>query len=459
MYYGSPITLFIYAFDNLFFSFALTAVLAILQLALEKKLKISPIEKLLPFLLLSLGFGIAGFINQDFILAFVYSLDFLLARSVLLLSDLPKKIKTKWIAILTAFVLSIGAIPLYSLFGRMPLHEALSIELPHSGSWGSINQSVKRGENWKQIVKDKSLFQLGELLPEEDWGDKSPVYDIGSYPSLDGSTVCVPLAAEIARQFLGIKDEEVQDAVYFSTTHLAYEKLFNHYEIGFSCPWLGEAASVSAPMDVFLGTEPSTEELEMAKSAGVELIQKPFCYDAFVFITNKENPVDSLTIEEIQSIYTGEIKNWKELGGKSSRIKPFQREANSGSQTAMENLVMKDKKMLDPKYIPEAVGMGMLVDTVAEYDNSASALGYTYRYYIDNLYKNENIKVLAVNGVYPSDENIRSGAYPFTTNYYGVILKGTENQKAGKFLDWLQSEEGQRVVAEAGYIPLQKIAP
>ena len=67
----------------------------------------------------------------------------------------------------------------------------------------------------------------------------------------------------------------------------------------------------------------------------------------------------------------------------------------------------------------------------AEYENETASLGYTYRYYIDTLYKNDNIKTIAVDGIAPTDDNIRSGAYPFTTNYYGVIREGDEEEIVG----------------------------
>lgn len=186
------------------------------------------------------------------------------------------------------------------------------------------------------------------------------------------------------------------------------------------------------------------------------MIIRPVCYDAFVFITHKDNPVDSLTIDQIQKIYSGEITNWKEVSGDDAKIVPYQREENSGSQTAMEKLVMKGIPMLSPDTVKVEVGMGELVDAVAEYKNSQSSLGYTYQYYIDKLYKNENIKVLLVEGISSKPENLRTGAYPFTTPYYGVIRSGDEQKTGGKFLDWMLSDEGQECIAQAGYVPLKE---
>ena len=215
------------------------------------------------------------------------------------------------------------------------------------------------------------------------------------------------------------------------------------------CPPTGGIRTV----DLIIVTEPSEDELALAKQNNVTLIQKPVCYDAFVFITHKDNPVDSLTVEQIRGIYTGKITNWQDVGGQGIPIIAYQREENSGSQTAMEKLVMKDMQMLPPEMTKVAAEMGMLVDTVAEYKNDSVSIGYTYKYYIDNLYKNESIKILAIEGVFPDENNIRTGEYPFSTCYYGVIRSEDENSSGGKFLDWMLSREGQLCIKQAGYIP------
>jgi len=90
---------------------------------------------------------------------------------------------------------------------------------------------------------------------------------------------------------------------------------------------------------------------------------------------------------------------------------------------------------------------------VAEYKVYEASIGYTYKFYIDTLYKNENIKILRIEGISPDEENIRAGRYPFTTCYYGVIRAGDENSSGGRFLDWMLSAEGQRCIKQAGYIP------
>ena len=194
----------------------------------------------------------------------------------------------------------------------------------------------------------------------------------------------------------------------------------------------------------------------IAERNGVTPVIKPICWDAFVFITHKNNPVNSLTIEQLQGIFSGKITNWKEVGGRDEDIRAFQREPGSGSQTGMEELVMRGVPMASPETVLIIEGMSGLVERVAEYKNKTASIGYTYRYYIDRLYKNDNIKTIAVEGVAPTYENIRSGKYPLSVNYVGVIRGGEEEGPGGLFLDWLLSEEGQACVKQAGYIPITK---
>ena len=336
--------------------------------------------------------------------------------------------------------------------------ESQKAEPDRLASGSAIRETLGRGPDWQQIVVD-SPFQLGEKVFAGEWpGQKVPGthydIDLGTYPCIDGSTVAVPMAAEFARQHLGLSDEDTESFVYFYTTHQAYVNLITKCPSG-SGSIKSENAFVrkSEIVDLIIVTEPSADELALAEEYQITLIQKPVCYDAFVFITHKDNPVDSLTLDQVRGIYSGKITNWSQVGGDDQAIVAYQREENSGSQTGMINLVMGDTPMLPPETVEVVYSMGPLIDAVAEYQNNAASIGYTYRYYIDNLYKNDNIKILKIDGVSPDAENLRSGAYPLTVNYYGVIRGGAEMFKGGLFLDWMLSPEGQACIKQAGYIP------
>ena len=349
-----------------------------------------------------------------------------------------------------------------SLGSLSQINQEESDEPDWLGSWSQINQVVERGEDWQQIVVN-SPFQLGEKTYSRSWETNNGTMnaysmEYGTYPSIDGSTVVVPMAVEFARQHLGLTDEYANGLVGFSTTHLAYYNLItkdgNRQSVIVSYTNRETIFLDSKhPVDLIIATEPSEDELALAEQHWVTLITKPVCYDAFVFITHKDNPVDSLTLDQIRGIYSGQITNWKELGGEDKAIVAYQREENSGSQTAMINLVMKDNPMLPPETVKVAEGMGYLVDVVAEYQNNATSIGYTYRYYIDNLYKNEDIKILKIDGISSDEGNLRTEAYPLTVCYYGIIRAGDEGSSGGLFLEWMLTEEGQKCIQQAGYIP------
>ena len=349
---------------------------------------------------------------------------------------------------------------------------------PYPQNLDNLNQYVVKGADWKQIVKNRTQFILGEAETEsfdmyQQW-PWTPAYmrykqSYGTFPAIDGSTVCIPMAAEFVWQFTDLSDvlpyetyTETLSFLNFSTTSVAYNKIINGGTTnGVICKFIYEDDLMveyhfSKRPDIVLATYPSTAELNMASRAGIELIIKPVCYDSFVFITHRDNPVENLTIEQIQEIYKGNITNWKEVGGDDAEIIAYQREPNSGSQTAMEETVMKGLSMIKPPIETSVGAMGMLIDRVVYYKNNTMSLGYTYKYYIDRLYRSPDIKILQVDGLMPSDENVRNNSYAFITPYYAVIRSTDVEDVGGKFLNWMLSDEGQACISQAGYVSLAK---
>ncbi len=439
--------------------FIFSAVMYIGETIISKFTKVRPFTFFFCVLFLSLVAIISDLIWPTYyFLLITYSLLFLAFRSVFLLIDFIrlKKYKLVPLSFLLCACLIFGSSNTEILYREYK--ELVVGTADRTSSWGAINQIIETQEGWEKIVADSS-FTLGEIAERTDEEGWVKQYSINrTYPEIDGSTVCVPMAMEFARQHLGFDDETVYDFVDFSTTHYAYENLITKSDDlygGFTYNGKYMADYKREPIDLVIATHPSDEELKMAEDAGVELILEPVCYDAFVFITHKDNPVDTLTVQQIKDIYSGKIKNWKDVGGNDEKIRAFQREKNSGSQTAMERLIMGGADMIDPIEVKVIEGMGELVDAVAEYENNTASLGYTYRYYIDNLYKNNEIKTIAIEGIYPTDENIRSSTYPYTTNYYGVIKEEDENSRGGRFLEWILSDEGQKCVDQAGYITMK----
>ena len=254
------------------------------------------------------------------------------------------------------------------------------------------------------------------------------------YPKLDGATAAYPVYAAIAQElYKGLDENTVGYYVSCTTTNGAYERLIN-----------GE-------IDIFFGAQPSGQQIQAAKEKGVEFTLTPVAREAFVFFVNKDNPVDSLSLEQIQDIYQKKIINWKKVGGKNEKIMPFQRPENSGSQTIMLAMVMKDKSLPAPLREEYAEMMGGVINQVAVYRNYSSAMGYSFRYFATGMKPNENIKLLAVDGTEPTVENIRTGAYPFTIDVYAVTV-GSKNKNTSMLINWILSEQGQNFIETCGYV-------
>lgn len=120
----------------------------------------------------------------------------------------------------------------------------------------------------------------------------------------------------------------------------------------------------------------------------------------------------------------------------------------------MKSLVMRGMPMrreVTSCYILNEISA--LVSRISEYADYGESIGYTFKFCIDVLHPSDRVKVLAIDDIHPSAENIRSGAYPFTTSYHGVIRAGNEDATGGQLLNRMPSEEGQRCIAQAGYIP------
>ncbi len=269
-------------------------------------------------------------------------------------------------------------------------------------------------------------------------GTVNPKFTKDSYPKVDGSTATIPLSENIASKLLSLTPEEGKAFIKHNTTHNAYVNL------------------IAGKADIIFVTEPSVEELDMANKAGIELEVIPVVKEAFVFLVNKVNPVDSISVKQLQGIYEGKIKNWKELGGPDKEILAYQRPENSGSQTIMLNMVMKGLNIMDAPTELKPAEMSGLIEVIAAYDNSDKAIGYSVYYYANSMYSKETIKFMKLDGFEPNNETIKSGKYPFTSAYYAV-LKKTEpkDSNARKLLAWILSDEGQKLAEQSGYVPLK----
>lgn len=254
-------------------------------------------------------------------------------------------------------------------------------------------------------------------------------------PIIDGATAAFPVYSAFV------------NAVYPNTTEL-YDGVFEYNNtVG------GYKELAKKNTDIFIGAAPSTAQIKYAEECGTVFEYTQIGWEAFVFFVHKDNPIDSLTADQIRGIYSGEITNWSQVGGNDEEIVPFQRDEGSGSQSMMLRfMTMGGASLMEPD-IEELIGfMGGIVEQVASYKNKTSSIGYSFRYYIEGIVCHPDIKMIAVDGIAPTADNIRNNTYPIITPVYAVTYENNPNPNVALLIDWMLSEEGQYIIKESGYV-------
>ena len=268
-----------------------------------------------------------------------------------------------------------------------------------------------------------------------------PILRVDEFPITDGSTACIPLIAQIMADTTGMDLETAQSAVNTNTTAQAWRNLGlygNNY---------GDSVKL---IIAYEAPESVKEEL---KADGDPLEQKAIGRDALVFIVNEDNPVQSLTRQQLKDIYAGTITNWKDVGGKDQEIIAFQRRADSGSQTLFQKLLIQGGPLMEAPTELAPTAMGELVDSIADYNNSANAIGFSVYYYIDQMYSKPGLRLLAVDGVTPSNDTLADGSYPLCNDFYAVIHPdAAADSPERRLYDWLDTDAGQDCIKKSGYV-------
>jgi phosphate transport system substrate-binding protein len=195
----------------------------------------------------------------------------------------------------------------------------------------------------------------------------------------------------------------------------------------------------------------SPDEKVHADSVEVTLIETPIALDAFVFVVNKNNPVKSLTVNQVQKIYTGEITSWSQVGGNNASIKVFTRPRNSGSEEVLRELVMDG---LEPADFPESA-IGGMSQVFGEILNNVDGICYTFNNYKDLQARvpDSEVPKLAINGISPNKNTVKNRSYPFISEVHVAIRSDLDhNTMAYKLHEWLQSENAKSTITECGFI-------
>jgi len=131
----------------------------------------------------------------------------------------------------------------------------------------------------------------------------------------------------------------------------------------------------------------------------------------------------------------------------------FQRSEDSGSQTLFKKLLIQGGELMDPPTELAPTAMGELVDSLAAYNNSANAIGFSVYYYIDQMYSKPGLRLLAVDGVEPSNDTIASEKYPLCNEFYAVLhADAAADSPERQLYDWLDTDAGQNCIQKSGYV-------
>ena len=255
-------------------------------------------------------------------------------------------------------------------------------------------------------------------------------------PKIDGAAALFPVYSAFV------------NAVYPNTTKL-HDGIFEYNNTPDGYRLLAEKET-----DIFIGVYPSDEQRAYAEENQTTFEYTPIGTEAFVFFVHKDNPITNLTTEQIKDIYSGKITNWKDVGGKNEKIAAFQRNEGSGSQSMLKRF-MGDTPIADAPTEMVNDLMAGIIEQVADYKSKTNSIGFSFRYYVEGIIKNPDIKMISIDGAAPTSENIRNGSYPILTPIYAVTYKENQNGNVDKLLEWILSDEGQYIINETGYVGIK----
>ena len=219
----------------------------------------------------------------------------------------------------------------------------------------------------------------------------------------------------------------------------------------------GIAALVNGTVDIANASRQiKPEEVTEAEAKGIQPVEFVIARDAIAVIVNPENPVSELTLQQISDIYSGKIKNWKEVGGEDRPIVRLSRETNSGTHVYFLETVLrlsdKNNKTLfsmDTLLLPSSEGI------IYEVRQNPNAIGY------DGLgYVPRDLKMIAIakeqGGAYvlPSADTVNDGTYPIARDLY-MYTAGQPTGAVKAYLDWILSPAAQAIVTKLGFVPIK----
>ncbi len=221
----------------------------------------------------------------------------------------------------------------------------------------------------------------------------------------------------------------------------------------------GIAALINGTADIANASRKMTDdEIAQAKQNGITPVEFTVAIDALAVIVNPANPVSKLTIAQLADIFTGRITNWQAVGGNDAPIVLLSRETNSGTHVYfLENVVRQNQKDNKDIFVPQTLLMPSSVGITSEVRRNPNAIGYDGLGYVDP--EHEKMIAIAVDKkspyIAPSVASGADGSYPIARGLY-MYTAGEPKGVIASYLDWIQGPQGQKIVADLGFVPLPK---
>ena len=329
---------------------------------------------------------------------------------------------------------------------RMAGYIGLTLVIVVTNMHGTLNESLLalRDDFGKEILLP-SYFPCEGKNPLATPATPPSLHLTDNYPLIDGDRNLLPLYGAIVQAVYAIRnpyppettneasqstDElHIRDIVdYTASTELALEELT-----------LNE-------IDVAFGDMPAAKRFLAGTTVDEVPELTPVAREALVFFVHADNPVTTLNLEQIQEIYAGKALSWEDVGGPETEILAFQSD-DKRTQQALKDMVMHGRATACPaneKYAPHRT---------AAYRNRTNALGYDFRWRANKRFPNGEIRFLRINGIAPTPENIRSGAYPLS---FSIVMATGRSpcKEVSELRNWICGPEGQALINLTGFVSI-----
>ncbi len=217
------------------------------------------------------------------------------------------------------------------------------------------------------------------------------------------------------------------------------------FELESKATGYGFAALMAGQCNVAAASRlPIKDELELAKTRNVELTDHMIGSYAIAIIVNANNPLSELNTNQVRDLFTGAVQNWKDVGGPDAPVKLFIRDPISGTALGFKELAMENKPYASG--VKTHTNYAAIAQAVAQ---DAGGIGYCSI----ELTNTPGVKTLSIGGVAPTVSTINDGKYPYARVLHLYTSKGNEDPAAKEFIDFVQSDKGQQIVAQTGNVP------